>query len=97
MSDDSDSSDFQFSEDEGTAANPNHMSWQEFLIELVRARPAVYDKHHRDYKEGRGIKVNLWKDISDSMVDAGFLSLKGSATSMYIKFIIIIYNYYYVN
>ena len=31
-------------------------SWQELLIELVRERPCLYDKSHRDYFDTRGVK-----------------------------------------
>ena len=57
----------------------NNMSWQEFLIEAMRCRPALYDKHHTDYKDSRGVKANLWKDVTSTLLDAGYDSLSRAA------------------
>lgn len=53
-------------------AESGRTSWQELLIEAVRARPALYDKAHKDYKDVRGVKYNLWNDIFSEMVAHGF-------------------------
>ena len=61
--------------------NKENISWQELLIELVRANPCIYEKSHRDYYDDQGVKANCWKKISDSMIKAGFESIKGDPTS----------------
>ena len=57
----------------------NNMSWQKFLIEAVRCRPALYDKHHTDYKDSRCVKANLREDVTFMLLDAGYDSLPGAA------------------
>ena len=37
---------------------------KEYLIELVRARPVLYSKAHKDFKDSRTVKRNNWSDIA---------------------------------
>ena len=50
-------------------------SWQELLIELVRDRPCLYDKSHRDYFDTRGVKKNQWKDVAAGLIAGGCSSI----------------------
>lgn len=43
------------------ARNDEHV---ELFIELVRARPCLYDLAHPDYKDTTTVKKNNWLDIS---------------------------------
>ena len=63
------------SEDE-TEINKNAITWQEFLIEAVRARPALYSKNSRDYFDSTVTK-NLWRDVTGMLLGAGFSVLNG--------------------
>ena len=40
---------------------------KEHLIELVRARPVLYSKAHKDFKDSRTIKRNNWDDIAKEL------------------------------
>lgn len=43
--------------------------WQEVLIEGVRQRRVLWDKTHKDYKDGRTIKKNNWDDVAKEVSD----------------------------
>ena len=38
-----------------------------YLIELVRSRPVLYSKAHKDFKDSRTIKRNNWEDVAREM------------------------------
>ena len=59
------------------------ITFQEFLIELVRARPCLYDKTHPDYFDTRGVKANNWEDVAHQLLEAGFSKLGESKTGGY--------------
>lgn len=48
------------------------MADTEYFIELIRARPCLYDKSNPDYKDVRGVRLNNYTDICNAMVEAGF-------------------------
>lgn len=56
------------------------ITWQEFLIELVRARACLYDKCHPDYFDTRGAKANNWEDVARLLKEAGFAKLGQDTT-----------------
>ena len=62
-------------------AAPIQASWQEVLIELIRERPCLYDKSHRDYHDSKGVKQNLWLEVVQHMESAGFKTMDESPTS----------------
>ena len=70
-------------EDIQQQCSPDQMTWQEMLIELVRVRPCLFDKSHRDYSDTRGVKQNNWADVANALVEAGFTVLKDLPTSKY--------------
>jgi hypothetical protein len=37
------------------------------LIELVRARPILYDRASAQYKDSRLRKLNNWKDVAEEL------------------------------
>lgn len=73
------SSDCEFNQTLETL-KPAEMSWQEYLIELVRCRPCLYDKYHPEYQDTRGVKKNAWDEIASGMKEAGFVLLNKSIT-----------------
>ena len=38
----------------------------------MTCRPALNNKHYTDYKDSRGVKANLWKDVTSMLLDAGY-------------------------
>lgn len=44
-------------------------SWQEIIIEAVRARPCLWDKLHPNYKDTRTIKKNNWMDVASLLTE----------------------------
>lgn len=73
------------SDSEVESIDATNMSWQEFLIELVRYRPCLYDKYCKEYADTRGVKATAWQEVADEMINAGFTSIKGKATGVYVK------------
>lgn len=59
------------------------MTWQEFLIELIRMRPCLYDKYDPDFSDTRGVKTTAWDDISKELIGAGYTELNGKITGVY--------------
>ena len=41
----------------------------EVLIELVKEHPCLYDPKNKDYKDSRGVKANVWKLITEDIVN----------------------------
>lgn len=52
--------------------NDNHKYGDELLIDLVRSRPYLYDKTHREYKDMK-MKENAWGEMADVMNMTGKL------------------------
>lgn len=50
---------------------------EEYLINLVRSEPAIYDKSNRNYKDRNGVVANIWKKIAEQMVEAGYKEFEG--------------------
>ena len=66
-------------------SDKENTSWQELLIELVRASPCLYDKSHPDFFDDRGTKAHCWKRIAEQLKEAGYDNIKGEPTGGYNK------------
>ena len=71
------------SESEQQTLDNSTMTWQEFLIECVRARPCLYDKYDVIFSDTRGVKANAWGEIVGELIAAGFTTIKNKPTSEY--------------
>lgn len=56
-------------------------SYKEYLISLVRARPVLYSKSEKAYKDSRTVKKNNWEDITKELASE-FPSECGQWTGM---------------
>ena len=46
------------------AEGSNDDNHNEFLIELVRARPVLFSKKDKNFKDSRTVKKNNWEDVA---------------------------------
>lgn len=57
-------------------------NWIYTLIELVRERPALYNKFNQNYMN-KTIKDNNWIDIVNELKKAGFTEVDGKSIGRY--------------
>ena len=63
-------------------SDKENTSWQELLIELVRASPCLYDKSHPDFFDDRGTKAHCWKRIAEQLSQQSKLEVMPFADSL---------------